>query len=155
MNKIITGVVCIIVLIALLLYGYNNSSNEEYAPQNKDDSAVQEYKGKVYRIGTVGEDVLLQMGRFEPLAKYLTKKINISEVKFSSTAFTHIKKVASAFKENDIDIYIDSPMPIYRVKQSVPIDVVLRRWKKGVGKYRSVLFCTRDSLVNKIDDITT
>ena len=49
--------------------------------------------------------------------------------------------------------YIDSPYPIARINGNSPFKNCIRRWKKGVKEYKSVVFAKKDQNINSIDDL--
>ena len=52
-----------------------------------------------------------------------------------------------------VDLYIDSPFIAAQVASETGAKPLLRRWKGGIGEYRSVLFTLADSGVRLFDDL--
>ena len=104
-------------------------------------------------IGTVGSDVLDEIRSLQPFIKYLNNHSELSSYHFSGTAATNKENLYLMMKNKKIDIYIDSPFPIVSLKHQLDIDILLRRWKKGVKEYHSVIFTHKESGIETLDDL--
>jgi phosphonate transport system substrate-binding protein len=102
-------------------------------------------------LGSVSSKPAEEMRNFLPLAHYLAgqlKSVGIDkgEVRIAKTA----KHMAKYMKRGKVDVYIDSPFPVLAASMSCGSKFLVRRWKKGVGEYQSVIFVRKDS---GIDDL--
>jgi phosphonate transport system substrate-binding protein len=52
-----------------------------------------------------------------------------------------------------VDLYIDSPFPVYVVSKLAESPVLVDRWKKGQQKYHSILFTKKGSPIKTLDDL--
>jgi len=57
------------------------------------------------------------------------------------------------FEEKKVDIYIDSVFPVIAVNKATGSKVILRRWKKGVAEYKSVIFTRKDSGITTVAEL--
>ena len=99
----------------------------------------------VVRIGTVAEEPLEEMRTMQPLINYLDRRLHAKGYDFKAAAVPSMARMVELLESGEIDIYMDSPFPVYRVARSVPLRVFLVRWKHGVGRYHSVVFVRADS----------
>ncbi|PHQ79724.1 MAG: phosphate ABC transporter substrate-binding protein [Coxiella sp. (in: Bacteria)] len=53
-------------------------------------------------------------------------------------------------KQKKVDLYIDSPYPALVISQRAPSVIKMRRWKKGISTYRSVIFVKYNSSIKDI-----
>ena len=97
-------------------------------------------------LGSIGDDPAEEIEEFQSLADYLKenlKDVGIDDVK-TLVAANKVEMV-SYVKQNKVDIYIDSPFPSMLIAQEAGSTIFLRRWKKGVAEYHSVIFARNDS----------
>ncbi len=64
-----------------------------------------------------------------------------------------ISKMVEELEKGRVDVYIDSPFPVGFVSKRTDIDVLLRRWKRGTDRYRSVVFVRTDSGIESAADL--
>ena len=61
--------------------------------------------------------------------------------------------MAALTRAAKIDLYIDSAFPSMVLNQLAGSKFLLRRWKRGVGEYRSVIFTRKDSGLRELADL--
>src|SRR3989304_5486188 len=64
-----------------------------------------------------------------------------------------IPEMAQFLKHGKIDLYIDSPYPALAVSRLSGSKLFLRRWKKGISEYRSVIFAKAASRIARLEDL--
>ena len=105
-------------------------------------------------IGTVAKDVKEELKTFEPLAIYLESKLR-------DAGYTHVEiatvptaaHMTEAFRNGEIDLYVESPLVAARVGAESGAVPMLRQWKKGVGEYWSEIIVRADSDVKTPADL--
>ena len=55
--------------------------------------------------------------------------------------------------EKRVDFYMESPYPTYLINRLGAAKLLLRRWKGGIGDYRSLIFANRDSGIARLDEL--
>jgi phosphonate transport system substrate-binding protein len=61
--------------------------------------------------------------------------------------------VVNWLKRGKIDLFIDSSITALQVNKLSGSQYMLRRWKKGRGEYRSVIFTRADSTISNLGDL--
>jgi phosphonate transport system substrate-binding protein len=111
-------------------------------------------KADTLTIGTVAKDVKEELETFEPLAIYLESKLR-------DVGYTHVEiatvptaaHITEAFKNGEIDLYVESPLVAARVAAASGAVPMLRQRKKGVGEYWSEIIVRADSDVRTLADL--
>jgi phosphonate transport system substrate-binding protein len=107
---------------------------------------------KTLFLGTTGDDPDDEIKEFNVLATYLEKHLKGSGIDNVKTIVApNTKKMAHLINSQKVDIYIDSPFPSLIVSQKTGSTIFLRRWKKGVAEYRSVVFSRKDSGIDSLE----
>lgn len=103
-------------------------------------------------LGSVGVDPDEEIKEFHSLATYLQKHLNHSKIdKVTVVVASNSKEMANLITNNKVHLYIDSPFPSLVVQKESGSSIFLRRWKKGVAEYRSVIFTRKDSGINTLE----
>ena len=109
--------------------------------------------GTTLVIGTVDEDAREETSEFEPFTSYLERHLQqagVTDVRV--TAHTTIQSIATAFRQGQIDLYIDSPVLAAIVSRQSGARPFLRAWKEGDAEYHSVIYGLKDRVVS-LDDL--
>ena len=105
-------------------------------------------------LGTIEESPQKGIAEFQPLADHLKIRLGIKKhIKFKVIVLSSLIDMKNALKSGIVDIYIDSPLSVENVCSDKICDITLRRWKKGVEKYHSVIFSRKDSGINTEQDL--
>lgn len=105
-------------------------------------------------LGSIGDDPDEEIKEFNSLAIYLQKHLNsvgIDSVK--TTVASNSKEMMSLISKQKVHLYIDSPFPSILAEQDAKSTIFLRRWKKGVAEYRSVVFARKDSGIDSLEKL--
>ncbi|MDJ0705994.1 MAG: phosphate/phosphite/phosphonate ABC transporter substrate-binding protein [Leptolyngbyaceae cyanobacterium MO_188.B28] len=105
-------------------------------------------------VGDVSDEPAKKIVRYQPFADYLALQlddigIGIGEVEIAPNMETMADWLASG----KVDVYFDSPYPAMIVNNLSEAQPILRRWKKGVEEYHTVIFTRSDSGVKTLDDL--
>lgn len=105
-------------------------------------------------IGTVADDPTEEISELFPLADYLARRLNEFGIdKGKITVAGSMREMADQFLAGKVDLYIDSPYPSLAVSRASGSKMVLRRWKKGVAEYYSVIYTRKDSGIESLQDL--
>jgi len=105
-------------------------------------------------LGSIGDDADEEIREFQSLAIYLKKHLKqdgIDEVK--TVVANNQASMANFISNGDVHLYIDSPFPSMVMANETGSTIFLRRWKKGVAEYHSVIFTRKDSGINSLKAI--
>ncbi len=105
-------------------------------------------------IGTISSEPVGEIKTFTPFANYLAEKLGgdgIDEVKV--VIAPDIQQMAKMLKQEKVDLFIDSSITASIINKLSGSQFMLRRWKKGREKYRSVIFVAENSNIEQLDDL--
>lgn len=105
-------------------------------------------------IGSISFEAKDEIKKYLPLAAYLGKALQSDGIDQAKVVVTRsIPEMAQLLKQGKVDLYIDSPYPALAVGRLSGSKIFLRRWKKGIGEYRSVVFARADSGISRLEDL--
>ncbi len=105
-------------------------------------------------LGSIGVDPADEIKKFLPLANYLAKQLQSEGIDQGRVVVAKsIPQMAAYVREGKVDLYIDSPFPSVAVSRLSGTKFLLRRWKKGIAEYHTVIFTRKDSGVDRLEDI--
>ncbi len=105
-------------------------------------------------VGSLSSRPASEIRRFQPLIDYLSltlKAEGVDEVNLHIAS--SIDEMTELMRSGQVGLYMDSPVPSMALVESGASRIVLRRWKKGVKEYHSVIFVHKDSGINSIHDL--
>jgi phosphonate transport system substrate-binding protein len=105
-------------------------------------------------LGSVGDDPDEEIKEFNSLAIYLQKHLSgvgIDSVK--TIVASNSKEMMGLIAKQKVHLYIDSSFPSILAEQDASSTIFLRRWKKGVDEYRSVIFARKDSGIDSLEKL--
>ena len=105
-------------------------------------------------IGSISTEPAAEIKKFVPLANYLGSRLQPEGIDQGKVVVAKgIAEMAAFLREGKVDLYIDSPFPALAVSRLSGSQFLLRRWKKGVGEYHSVIFTKKDSPISRLADL--
>lgn len=106
--------------------------------------SVSSHAGNI-KIGTISIDPTTEIKRITPLVKYLAKHLDIYNINDGKVVIAKDAiSMAHYMKEGKVDIMIESVFPSLLVNHFTDSKILLRRWKKGVSQYSSVIISKND-----------
>ena len=106
-------------------------------------------------ISTISSDPLSELRVFRPFADYLARtlpeKSGVKQVDVKIAG--SIPQAINWLKKGKIDLFIDSSITALTVNKQSGATLMLRRWKKGRGEYRSVIFARADRQITSLSDL--
>lgn len=106
------------------------------------------------RIGSISSEPAAEMKKFLPFADYLARQLRSEGIDQGKVVVAEsIPQMAAFFRERRVDLYIDSPFPSVAVSRLSGSKFLLRRWKKGVAEYHTVVFARKDSGLRGLEDL--
>ena len=106
-------------------------------------------------LGSVSDNIKKHLDRFAPLAGYLEEELadeGITSVEV--LVLPNSEAMTEAMRTGDVDLFFDSPLVAARVAREAGGEPFLRRWKRGVGSYHSVIIVPSDSEMTSVEDLT-
>jgi len=115
-------------------------------------SAISPLYAETLYLGSVGDDPSEEIEEFQSLAVYLKDQLEGSKIdQVNTIVAANVSEMAGLIASNKVHLYIDSPFPSLVVANKAKSNIFLRRWKKGVSEYRSVIFSRKDSGIDSLD----
>ena len=105
-------------------------------------------------IGTISTEPASEIKKFHPFTTYLAKQLRgegISEGRV--IVGKNISEIAALLKQGKVDLYIDSAFPTIAVSRLSGSKLMLRRWKKELAEYHSVIFAKNGGGVKELGDL--
>lgn len=116
--------------------------------------ALHSVAAEVLVLGSVNDNVRKHVKRFTPLAEYLERELADAGItKVQIMVHPTSDAMAEALASGEVDLYFDSPLVAAntaRKSESIPF---LRRWKRGVASYHSLIVVPTDSDIHSIEDL--
>lgn len=102
-------------------------------------------------IGSLSETPDAELSIFLPVANYLVAALGKEGYDNARVVVrkTHAE-MAGLMKRGDVDLFIDSSLSALKVQRLSGGEFLARRWKKGIGEYRSVIFVRKASPVQNL-----
>jgi phosphonate transport system substrate-binding protein len=91
---------------------------------------------------------------FRPLVDYAARKLTPTrETQGTVVVAPTAAQMMKLLEEKRVDFYMESPYPSYVINRLGGARLWLRRWKGGIGEYRSLLFTHKESGVARLEDL--
>ncbi len=62
-------------------------------------------------------------------------------------------QLVKLLEEKRVDFYMESPYPTYLIHRQGAATLLLRRWKGGMGEYRSLIFTNKESGISRVEEL--
>ncbi|MBI2230519.1 MAG: phosphate/phosphite/phosphonate ABC transporter substrate-binding protein [Deltaproteobacteria bacterium] len=62
-------------------------------------------------------------------------------------------QLVNLLEEKRLDFYMESPYPTYLINRNGSARLLLRRWKGGIGEYRSIIFTSKESGISRVEEL--
>ena len=105
-------------------------------------------------LGDISEKPTKKIERYQPLANYLADRLEGVGVKKGTVKIApDLETMQTWLASGEVDLYFDSPYPVMVVSRDTGASPILRRWKKGVAEYNSIVFVRSDSGIETLADL--
>ena len=91
--------------------------------------------------------------RFRPLVDYAARKLSPGETKGMVALAPTTGQMMKLLDEKRVDFYMESPYATYLINRLGAAKLLLRRWKGGLAEYRSLIFTSKESGIQGLDDL--
>lgn len=142
----------VLLLGAVLLWVVACTTPPAETPQAAtEDPAVE---GRAIVLGDISDDPGEVIEGAQPLADYLAARlgdfgITEGQVKVATTA----DEMTEMLKNGEVDLYFDSVYPATLISDASGAQPFLRRWRRGVSQYYTIIFASTDSDVTSVEDL--
>ena len=91
---------------------------------------------------------------FRPIVDYAAGKLSSTgETKGMVIVAPTPGQMMKLLDEKRVDFYMESPYSTYLINRLGAARLLLRRWKGGLGEYRSLIFSSKESKVKRLEDL--
>jgi len=99
-----------------------------------------------FKIGSINSSPVEETKTFWPLAGYLARQLQSEGIEKGKVVVAEsISAMSKLMQAREVDLFIDSMFPVLAVNSLAGSKLMLRRWKRGISEYRSVIFTRKDS----------
>ncbi len=109
---------------------------------------------QIVSIGVISDDPAGTIAEFQPMADYLAQHLaDQGIVRGRVIVAADSESVVSAMRSGEMDLFFESPyiaLYVYEEAAAIPL---LRRWKGGVGEYKSLIITRSTSELTTMDDL--
>ena len=136
-----------VLIIALLIFAVDPGGKTE-------GQAAAGARIETISLGMVSEKPRERIEEYRDFVNYLARKLSSTPgIKGSVVVARTAPQLAKLLEEKKIDFYMDSAYPTFLINEQTGGKLLLRRWKRGVSEYRSLLFTRRDSGITRLEDL--
>ncbi|MDP2938475.1 MAG: phosphate/phosphite/phosphonate ABC transporter substrate-binding protein [Candidatus Omnitrophota bacterium] len=105
-------------------------------------------------ISRVSDDLPKHYKELKPFIDYLAAQLQTMGIKKGDILLARNNQELIQFvKDGKVDIVTETPFPAMVLMEKAGMKILLRRWKKGVPNYKSVIFTRKDSKINSLEDL--
>lgn len=105
-------------------------------------------------IGSISLDPVGETRAYQQFADFVAGKLGSQGIDGGKvTVADSIEKMAELIRLEKVDLFIDSSVTALMVNELAGSKFLLRRWKSGRDRYRSVVFVRRESRFNTLADL--
>ena len=121
---------------------------------DSDHSIQIEYHDE-FIIGTISSDASKMIKRFQPTADYIAEKLSTEDKKIKGKVVITktIQDMEDLLKNDEIDLYYDSPFGVIYLAEETNGNVILNRWKENSESYNTLCFVKKESSINSMSDL--
>jgi phosphonate transport system substrate-binding protein len=106
------------------------------------------------RIGTIGDSATKLILRFQPTADYLAENLSDEQTQYSGKVVIAetIDSMITLLNNNEIDVFVESPLTTVAIMENSEIEPSLIRWKQNSQSYHTLFLSHIDSNIKSISD---
>ncbi len=130
------------------------AAEEATAEAPAEETAAPTPEGRPLVLGDISDDPGEVIEGAQPLADYLAGQLadyGISEgqVRVAASA----EEMYQLLESGEVDLYFDSVYPAMLISDDTGAKPILRRWRNGVDEYYSIIFASKESGIESIEDL--
>ena len=111
-------------------------------------------EGVPLTIGSVSNTIKEEIAEIQPFADYLARRLQAHGIAQGRVVIAQtVQDMVDLLARGDVDLYIDSPLPVAATMVQADARPFLRRWKKRKSEYHSVIFALKSSRLQSLDDL--
>lgn len=140
-----------IFLILICLFPFNTMADTHLKSFQKNDDPARD---ETLIIGKISTNPKKHHAALKPLALYAVSKMKDLNIRQCQVIFAKdIPQMVLFIKQKKIDWITETPYSAIAFKEQAGAEYLVRRWKKGVPKYHSVIVSKKGTGINALDDL--
>ncbi len=141
----------LLMVMALLLVGCGAEATPVSPAPEANAAPVNASAEQTITIGVISDDPAEKIALFQLTAEYLAEHLSNNGILASKVVVTASQEEMNAkLIAGEVDIFFESPYGAIQAYQQAGAVPLLRRWKKGVSEYYSVIVVSASSSINSI-----
>ncbi|MDJ0782676.1 MAG: phosphate/phosphite/phosphonate ABC transporter substrate-binding protein [Desulfosarcinaceae bacterium] len=125
-----------------------------WAGSSAAQTATESDRGHTLVIGHVSENPKKLYQRLKPMATYTIAKMDDVGIRRCEVLIAKDnRQMISYLRQGRVDWVTDTPFSAILYEEKAGAEILLKKWKKGVGEYHTVLFCRRESAIQTLHDL--
>jgi len=147
-----SGVILLFILVACQAQG---NAGDQVVPVSVDVEAKELgdrpaleslSRDQVLILSDISNDPANKIEAFQPMADYLATHLSDYGIRSGKVLVApDMSTMVQYLKTGQADLFFDSPFPAFTVFEDADATPLLRRWKKGVAEYHTVIAARKDS----------
>ena len=151
MSRKTTLVIAIVGVIWVLLAACQKTST---APTAAPIPVATLLPDQILALGDVSDDPAGTIEDFQSMADYLAGQLADLGIRQGKVVVApDLETMMNYLGTGRVDLYFDSPYPALTVYKEIDAHPLLRRWKKGVGEYHTVIAVRQDSGITDLEGL--
>jgi phosphonate transport system substrate-binding protein len=105
-------------------------------------------------IGKVSEDPEKHYKTLKPIADYAVERMDDLGIRQAKVLFAKDNAMMISYlRQGKVDWITETPFSAITFMKKGKVEILLRRWKKGVFEYHTVFFTRKDSKITNLEDL--
>jgi len=144
------SIVAAVGLLTLLLLACTSAEPEVTAkPENPALS-----RDQLLVLSDITEDPAAKIEAYQPMADYLAAHLTGFGIKAGKVVTaSDMSTMIQYLKAGQVDLFFDSPYPAFTAYDEADATPLLRRWKKGVAEYHTVIVAGKETGLKSAIDL--
>ncbi len=110
---------------------------------------------QIISIGVISDDPAGSIAEFQPMADYLASRLADQGILRGRVIVeADDQSVIDAMRSGEMDLFFESPYIALNVYEEAAAIPLLRRWKGGVGEYKTFIIASNASNLTTLNDLT-
>ncbi|MFH1196765.1 MAG: phosphate/phosphite/phosphonate ABC transporter substrate-binding protein [bacterium] len=142
------------ILVAILLAFLCVSCGDGKKDNDLNDEQKIKNTDKFFTIGSLAKSNRQDERNFQPLARYIAAKLFPEEdINGRIIVADNFDELTKLINNGEIDLYIDSPYPMFKLKEKTDLKIILAHNREGIKDYHSVLLSSTKNNIKSLNDL--
>ena len=145
-------IVAAVGLMTLLLLACSSGQSEDTAASENPTGTLS--RDQLLILSDITVDHFEKIEAYQPMADYLAARLANYGIKAGKIVMApDMSTMIRYLKAGQVDLFFDSPYPAFTAYNEANATPLLRRWKKGVAEYHTVIVAGTETGINSPSDL--